>query len=35
VVPAEPGRQLHLVVEVTDAGTPPLTRYQRVILDIR
>lgn len=26
------GDTLHIVCEVTDAGTPPLTRYQRVIL---
>ena len=25
----------HVILEVTDAGTPSLTRYRRVILDIR
>jgi hypothetical protein len=26
---------LHLILEVGDAGTPPLTRYRRVIIDVR
>lgn len=35
-VPAEakPGQTIHIICEVTDTGTPPLTRYQRVILAI-
>jgi hypothetical protein len=33
-VPDEPGRQLHIILEVTDNGTPPLVGYQRLILDI-
>jgi hypothetical protein len=35
VVPDEPGKQIHIILEVTDSGTPPLTRYQRVICDIQ
>lgn len=33
-IPDEPGKKLHLILEVTDGGDPPLTRYQRVILAI-
>jgi hypothetical protein len=35
-VPADagPGETLHVICEVTDTGTPPLTRYQRVIIEI-
>jgi len=29
---AAPGETIHVVAEVTDRGTPPLTRYQRVVL---
>jgi len=32
-LPAEP-KTLHVILEVTDQGSPPLTRYQRVILTI-
>jgi hypothetical protein len=35
VVPNEPGKQLHIILEVTDDGAPPLTHYQRVICDIK
>ena len=35
VVPNEPGKQVHIILEVTDKGTPPLVRYERVICDIR
>jgi hypothetical protein len=35
VVPNEPGKQVHIILEVTDNGTPPLTRYQRVICNIK
>ncbi len=28
------GQTVHIICEVTDAGTPPLTRYQRVIMTI-
>jgi hypothetical protein len=33
--PDEPGKQIHIILEVTDDGKPPLTRYQRVIVSIR
>src|SRR5690606_36969622 len=26
---------LHLILAVTDRGSPPLTRYQRVVVDVR
>lgn len=35
VVPNEPGKQIHIILEVTDNGTPTLTRYQRVICSIQ
>jgi hypothetical protein len=35
VVPNEPGRTVHIILEVTDDGTPPLTRYQRIVFTIR
>ncbi len=28
-------RTLHIVLAVTDAGSPPLTRYQRIVLTVR
>lgn len=31
---ARPGETIHLICEATDAGTPPLTRYQRVVMTI-
>jgi len=31
---AAPGATIHIILEVTDAGTPPLGRYQRVIATI-
>jgi hypothetical protein len=34
VVPKEPGKTLHVILEVTDDGAPPLTRYQRIIVTI-
>jgi len=34
VVPNELGKQLHVILEVTDNGTPVLTRYQRIIFNI-
>jgi hypothetical protein len=34
VVPNEPGRQVHIILEVTDGGAPPLLSYQRVICTI-
>jgi hypothetical protein len=35
VVPSEPGKQVHIVLEVTDAGAPPLVRYQRIVCNIQ
>ena len=29
------GTTVHLVLAVTDEGTPPLTRYQRIILNVQ
>jgi len=34
VAPNEPGKQLHLILEVTDDGAPSLVGYQRVIVTI-
>jgi Protein of unknown function (DUF1593) len=36
IVPANatPGQTIHLILEVSDAGTPSLTRYQRVIVTV-
>jgi hypothetical protein len=34
MVPDEPGKNVHMILEVTDSGDPPLTRYQRVIVTI-
>jgi hypothetical protein len=34
VVPNEPGKDIHVIFEVSDNGDPPLTRYQRVIVHI-
>jgi hypothetical protein len=34
VVPDEPGKQLHIILEVTDDGEPSLVGYQRVIVTI-
>ena len=35
VAPNEPGKQVHVILEVTDDGTPPLVRYQRIVCDIQ
>lgn len=35
VVPNDPGKQIQIILEVTDNGTPPLVGYQRVICNIR
>ncbi len=35
VVPNEPGKQVHIILEVTDHGTPPLVAYQRIICSIQ
>jgi len=31
---AKPGQTIQVVLEVTDSGTPPLTRYQRVVVSV-
>lgn len=31
---AQPGNTIHLICEVSDSGTPTLTRYQRIIISI-
>ena len=35
-VPADAtaGQTIHIICEVTDNGTPPLTRYQRVVMTV-
>jgi hypothetical protein len=35
VAPNEPGKTVHVILEVTDNGSPTLTRYQRVVVTIR
>ncbi len=35
VAPGEPGKQIHIILEVTDDGTPPLVGYQRIICNIK
>jgi Cellulose-binding Sde182, nucleoside hydrolase-like domain/Cellulose-binding protein Sde0182, C-terminal domain len=35
VVPNEPGKQVHIILEVTDDGTPALVGYQRIICNIK
>jgi hypothetical protein len=32
---ASPGETIHVILEVTDSGRPPLARYQRVIISVR
>ncbi len=32
---ARSGQDVHLICEVTDAGSPPLTRYQRVVITVK
>jgi len=32
---AKPGQTIHIVLEATDTGAPPLTRYQRVIVTVQ
>ena len=34
VVPNEPGKTIHIILEVADNGSPPLTRYQRIVFTI-
>ena len=35
VAPDEPGKQVQIILEVTDNGTPPLVGYQRIICNIK
>jgi hypothetical protein len=35
VVPNESGKEIHILLEVTDDGTPPLVGYQRVVCNIK
>jgi hypothetical protein len=35
VAPNEPGKQVHVILEVTDNGAPPLVGYQRFICNIK
>ncbi len=35
VAPEEPGKQVHIILEVTDDRTPPLVGYQRVVCEIK
>lgn len=32
-VPANAGKTIHIVLSVTDDGTPSLTRYRRVVIE--
>lgn len=36
LIPADaaPGQTIHLILEATDTGTPPLTRYRRVVVTV-
>jgi len=34
IVPDEPGKTIHIILDVTDNGDPPLTRYARIIVKI-
>lgn len=35
LVPAEAvGKSIHFILRVTDDGTPPLSRYQRMIVEV-
>jgi hypothetical protein len=35
VVPNEPGKQVQIILEVTDNGTPPLVGYRRILCTIK
>jgi hypothetical protein len=35
VVPNEPGKTIHIILEVTDNGTPALKRYERIVFTIQ
>jgi hypothetical protein len=34
VVPGEPGKTIHVILEVSDDGSPSLTRYRRIVFTI-
>ena len=34
VIPDEPGKQVQIILEATDDGSPPLVGYQRVVFTI-
>ncbi|WP_372715460.1 nucleoside hydrolase-like domain-containing protein [Novipirellula sp.] len=34
IVPSESGKDVHIIVEVTDSGIPALVRYQRIVCNI-
>ena len=34
IVPDNPGQKIHIILEVKDNGSPPLTSYQRIIFSI-
>jgi Protein of unknown function (DUF1593) len=34
MIALEPGYSFHVILEATDAGTPALTRYRRIIIDV-
>lgn len=35
VVPDDPGKQVHIILEVSDNATPPLVGYQRIVCSIK
>jgi hypothetical protein len=35
VVPNQPGRTMHIILEVTDHGAPPLVSYRRIVFTLR
>lgn len=35
ITPNEPGKQVHIILEVTDSGTPVLIGYQRILYNIK
>lgn len=35
VIPNEPGKQVQIILEVSDDGTPALTSYQRILFEIQ
>jgi hypothetical protein len=35
VAPNEPGKQVHIILDVTDDGAPPLVGYQRIIYNVK